>query len=80
MRKYTDKGTLRSVLCNGCGKRMIVDGGILREGAFGVSYAWDFFSEKDGETHRWDLCEACYDRMVREFQIQPEVEEQVEII
>lgn len=80
MRKYKSSGALETVICNGCGKKMIVEKGILREGAFPVHHAWDFFSEKDGETHRWDLCEECYDNLISQFLIEPEVEEQVEFI
>lgn len=80
MRKYKSSGELETVICNGCGKKMVVEKGILREGAFRVEYSWDFFSEKDGEVHRWDLCEECYDNLVSQFRIEPDVEEQVEFI
>ena len=30
-------------------------------------YAIDYFSTKDGIRHTWDLCEACYDKMIQEF-------------
>ena len=80
MRKYKSSGELETVICNSCGKKLIVENGILREGVFSVNYGWDFFSEKDGETHRWDLCEECYDTLISQFRIDPEVEEQVEFI
>ena len=41
---------LESVVCNGCGKKLVVERGILREGGFAVNYPWDYFSEKDGES------------------------------
>lgn len=71
---------LETVICNHCGKKMIVEGGILREGAISISHAWDFFSEKDGEVHHLDLCEDCYDEIVSQFRIAPDVEEQVEFM
>ena len=71
MRKYKSDQTLDRVICNGCGRKLVVEDGILREGAF---------SEKDGEIHRWDLCEECYDRMTGQFRIRPDVEELVEFI
>lgn len=80
MRKYKSSGELTSVVCNCCGKKLVVEGGILREGAISVNHTWDFFSEKDGEIHRFDLCEECYDNLVNQFLIEPEVEEQVEFI
>ncbi|MGL5437766.1 MAG: hypothetical protein ACRDBO_20690 [Lachnospiraceae bacterium] len=80
MRKYKSGGELIGVVCNCCGKKMIVEGGILREGAVCINHAWDFFSEKDGEIHHWDLCEECYDSFVNQFKIEMEVEERVEFI
>jgi len=80
MRKYKSNGILTSVICNHCGKKMIVEGGILREGAIRVDHTWDFFSEKDGEIHHWDLCEECYDNLVNQFRIEPEIKEQVEFM
>jgi len=80
MRKYKGKGDLESVWCNWCGKRLIVKDGILREGSAHFELTWDYFSEKDGEVHHWDLCEACYDRLIRQFRIAPEIEEAVEFI
>ena len=50
MRKYQESGKLETVICNGCGKKLVVERGILREGGFSVNYPWDYFSEKDGET------------------------------
>ena len=80
MRKYKSNGDLETVICNGCGKKLVVENGILREGAFRTEYTWDFFSEKDGELHRFVLCEECYDRFLGEFCIPVEVEEPVEFI
>lgn len=80
MKKYTDGGKLRAVICNQCGKKLAVKDGIAREGFFEVSKNWGFFSEKDGEIHRWDLCESCYDELTAGFRIGIETEEQVEFI
>ncbi|MCD8224692.1 MAG: hypothetical protein LUC99_07610 [Clostridiales bacterium] len=80
MRKYKRNGELETVICNHCGRKLIVKGGLLREGAICVDHVWDFFSEKDGEMHHWDLCEDCYDDFVNQFRIEPTIEEQVEFI
>ena len=45
-----------------------------------IDHAWDFFSEKDGEVHHLDLCEACCDRIAGEFKIPVEIEEQTELL
>ena len=79
MRKY--KGNyLTAVICNCCGKNLVVANGIVREGVAHICAEWDYFSEKDGEIHHWDLCEECYDHLVRQFAIAPEIEEAVEIM
>ena len=44
MRKYQENGMLESVVCNGCGKKLVVERGILREGGFAVNYPWDYLS------------------------------------
>ena len=48
--------------------------GILREGAAHFDVAWDYFSEKDGEVHHFDLCESCYDDLVSSFKIPVDAE------
>lgn len=30
---------------------------------------WSYGSPKDGETHKFDLCEPCYDDLVKSFKI-----------
>lgn len=80
MRKYKKSGELETVICNHCGKKLAVEHGILREGAFHADKSWDFFSEKDGEIHHWDLCEECYDQLLSSFRIEADVEELVEFI
>ena len=80
MRKYKSGGQLESVICNCCGKKMVVKDGVLREGVISVHHAWDFFSEKDGEVHHWDMCEECYDNLLGQFRVEPDVEERVEFV
>lgn len=80
MRKYGKNGQLKSIVCNQCGKSLAVKDGIVREGAVLVNHAWDYFSEKDGEVHHFDLCESCYDEMISQFKIPVDVEEQTELI
>ena len=53
---------------------------IEREGAAHFDVAWDYFSEKDGEVHHFDLCEECYDGVTREFLIEADKEERTELL
>ena len=46
MRKYAKNGRLETVVCNCCGKKLIVKDGIVREGVMTVNHSWDYFSEK----------------------------------
>lgn len=45
-----------------------------------LDHAWDYFSEKDGEVHHFDLCEECYDELVRRMKLPVDVEEQTELL
>ena len=80
MRKYGKDGRLDCVICNRCGKKLAVKHGIVREGVFTSDHRWDFFSEKDGEVHHFDLCEDCYDEMTAEFRIPVDVEDEIELL
>ena len=65
---------LKKIVCNCCGKELMVKGGIVREGVFSAEYSWGYFSEKDGETHSFDLCEECYDKWIGGFKIPVEIQ------
>ena len=80
MKKYNKNGQVEAVICNCCGKMLVVDKGIVREGVIGIDHAWDYFSEKDGQVHHFDLCEECYDELVGGFKIPVDIEEQVELL
>lgn len=80
MRRYRNGGMLEAVICNNCGKKLVVENGILREGAISINHMWDYFSEKDGEVHRFDLCESCYDEITSQFRIPAERKGQTELL
>lgn len=68
------------IYCNYCGKEIRVEQGIVKEGIFSVRYPFGYFSKKDGQIHDFDLCEACYDRITRDFQIPCTIEEENEFL
>lgn len=76
MRKYTiQQGKeLEKIICNKCGKIIFVNNGIAEGDVLTVEKRWNYFSEKDNELHRFDLCEACYDEWIETFQIPVEQE------
>lgn len=82
MRKYMEeKGReLLTVVCNKCGKGLLVENGILKEGCFDGTSVFGYFSKKDGQIHSFDLCEACYDQMVADFQIPVDCREAKELL
>lgn len=77
MRQYQKKETkeIKKIICNRCGREIQAENGQPTAGVFSVDYQWGYFSEKDGETHRFDLCEFCYDEWIKEFLIPVTVEE-----
>ena len=71
MRFYKDKERkiLEKVLCNCCGRELAMTGRHVAEGVMRVQQDWGYFSSRDLVRHEFDMCEACYDKMIREFQI-----------
>ncbi len=82
MRIYEDdkKEEIFTVICNKCKKEIKVENSIIKEGIFSAEHLFGYFSEKDGETHSFDLCEECYDKIVSEFKIPPEIVEVKELL
>lgn len=71
MRKYTNQNNIQTVelYCNCCGRKIRTEKDMILEGVFHGEVQWGYFSEKDGETHSFDVCETCYDQWVSNFQI-----------
>lgn len=65
----------QKVLCNKCGKELKQINGILHEDGLFVRKDWGFFSDKDLQIHKFNLCESCYDYMISEFVIPITVED-----
>lgn len=82
MRIYLDenKMELAAVICNKCRKELTVENGILKEGCFKGDSQFGYFSRKDGKKHSFDLCEDCYDKMIKGFAIPIEEEEVSELV
>ena len=76
MRRYgtslKETKEIEKLVCNKCGKEIPVVGGVPREDVLEVEKRWGYFSGKDNQTDRFDLCEECYDEFVRSFKIKPE--------
>lgn len=79
LREYKNE-VLQKVTCNHCGKELKVEKGILKEGCFKAKYHFDYFSDKDGEIHEFDLCEACYDKLTATFVFPVTLKEETEFL
>lgn len=65
---------LNTIICNKCKKEIKVIKGIPQEDVLSVEKRWGYFSEKDNEVHRFELCEKCYDELVGSFEVPVEKE------
>ena len=76
MRQYKmeETQTIEKIICNKCGREIIVRNEIPEADVLSVNQRWGYFSERDNEVHKFDLCEQCYDVMIAEFQIPIEIE------
>ncbi len=82
MRTYINKKEtkLAAVVCNCCKKELLVEKGILKEECIHVSHDFGYFSKRDGETHSFDLCEDCYDKLTEKFLIPAQVRAKSELL
>ena len=80
MRVYGEGKELVKVVCNACGKELLVENGILKDECIHVDHDFGFFGAKDGEREKFDLCEACYERLTADFQIPVERQERKELL
>lgn len=79
MKKY-ENGKLIKVVCNQCGREIKIEKEIIKEGICSVETDWGYFSDKDGENHKFDLCEKCYDFLTRNFLIPVEISRRTELL
>ena len=84
MREYKERelqeSQLAKVFCNQCGRELVVQDGILKEGCFSVDYPFDYFSNKDGYIYSLDLCEECFDKWIKGFQNPAQITEMKEFL
>ena len=63
------------IYCNKCGRKIREEGKLPEGEELHVEKNWGYFSKKDGEIHKFDLCEACYGEWCEGFSIPVEKEE-----
>lgn len=71
MRQYKIKETkeIQKIICNKCGKEIVVENGIPQEDYLSVDKRWGYFSHKDNQVDSFDLCEECFDSFAATFLI-----------
>lgn len=82
MRRYAnaDRKEEVAVICNQCKKELKVENGIVKEGCFQGEAQFGYFSKKDGRKYSFDLCEDCFDKMLKGFLIPAEETEITEYL
>ena len=63
---------IEKIICNKCGKEILVRGGVPQEDVLEVRKRWGYHSRKDNQVDCFDLCEDCYDELIRSFRIKME--------
>ncbi len=67
-----------SVCCQKCGREIPPDVKNKGAGSCTIETDWGYFSNKDGEHHKFHICEECYDEWVKTFQIPVQVTERIQ--
>ncbi len=63
---------IEKIICNKCGKEILVRGGVPQEDVLEGRKRWGYHSRKDNQVDCFDLCEDCYDELIRSFRIKME--------
>lgn len=80
MKIYDNEQKLVKIICNGCSCECESENSVFKKEFLSVQKSWGYFSERDGETDCWDLCEECYNRLVSSFKIKIDVSENTELM
>ncbi|MCL2593775.1 MAG: hypothetical protein FWD82_10500 [Defluviitaleaceae bacterium] len=59
------------VVCNMCGCDMENTAHCGSEEYISIEKCWGYSSRYDGECHRIDLCQCCYEEIIKTFKISP---------
>lgn len=71
---------MNGLKCNVCGKEIYSENGVIKEDFVEIRKNWGYFSKKDGETHRFIICEGCYDKRISLLKIPVEITETKELL
>jgi len=66
VKKSVEVVKITDILCNKCGKTLCPEDIYWQEGC-NIEIEFEYGSNKDGETHKFDLCDNCYDEFTNSF-------------
>lgn len=69
-----------TILCNMCGKQIEAVNGIYQEDFIEGYKEWGYFSKKDLEIHRFNICEDCYGDLIQSFKVPVQVSKKIEVL
>lgn len=69
-----------NIICNVCGRKLVVCGGIPKEDYILVHKNWGYFSKKDGKTYNVIICEECFDKLTEKFAVPISVKDTTELL
>lgn len=58
---------IEKVFCNACGNEIEKNADGYFMDFLHVEKQWGYFSNRDGDTHSFDICEACYNHIIKSF-------------
>jgi len=64
-----DNETLEKIYCNLCGRQITRNCFGYLEDHLSVTKTWGYGPPADGETHSFDICYDCYDKVSEQFKI-----------
>lgn len=67
------KKAVKKVCCNFCGHEINKNQFGYMDEHISVKKKWGYGSIHDGETHSFDICMTCYERLVKAMKISPNV-------
>lgn len=71
---------LEQITCNKCGKQMKRENGVIKQDFLEITKAWGYFSQKDGKTYSFALCEECCDKMIEGFMVPVDIKDTTELL
>ncbi|MBR5127230.1 MAG: hypothetical protein IKU69_02265 [Roseburia sp.] len=70
----------KMIYCNKCGRPICMEECVEKADYLKIEKNWGYFSNKDGMNQKINICEECYDEMIKGFRIPPEEEENTELL